>query len=212
MRGQLSKAPLFLMRRVGPVSPLYRPAARLYCSLRSGGSVGERIVFVGDSMFSGTRGMPEEALIPSIVSRSLGGRRYVNLGVGGETSTQIRDRFRHHGLQGLPMVIWVGRNNSRAAETILADIDAIIEMGQSDRYLVLSVIRGLYASELPGADGHRYLAEFAERMAAKYAGHFAKVGEGLTFADRVDDVHLSAAGNRVIAAELVAAIKSAGWN
>ena len=124
MRKGLSRVPLLAMRAM-PHDIVYRPAARLFSQIQSGGSVGEPIVFLGDSLTSGA-GVPFAAAYPALLSEALGGRRFVNLGVGGEVSGQIVRRYRATpSLHKHPVVIWAGRNNYVTVDRVMLDLDDI---------------------------------------------------------------------------------------
>jgi lysophospholipase L1-like esterase len=211
MRRALSKVPIYALRRFPSSSWVFRPALRTLGRIMAGGSQGEPILFLGDSLTSGA-GVDLADAFPAVASRLLGGRRFVNMGVGGETSAQIRARFlafEDHGRY--PAVIWAGRNNWSDPDTVLADIEAMAAGIDGGRFLVLSVIAGTYAEERPGTPGGERIEALNDRLAERYGAHFVEVGSLLDDADRWDQIHLNRAGQAKIARRVAEAIRAAGW-
>lgn len=66
-----------------------------------------------------------------------------NNGVGGETSTQIKDRFLANTADfDKTVIIWAGRNNYTDPITVKADIATMVANLTHTRYLVISVLNG----------------------------------------------------------------------
>jgi len=211
MRRALSKAPIFALRRSSPGSWVYRPAVWTLGRLLAGGSQGEPILFLGDSLTSGA-GLDLASAYPAVTSRLLGDRRFVNMGVGGETSAQIRARFlalNDH--RRCPAVIWAGRNNWSDPDGVMADIEAMAAGIERGRYLVLSVIAGTYAEERPGTPGRERMDGLNRRLAERYGERFVEVGSLLDDEDRFDRIHLTGGGQAKIARRVAEAIRAAGW-
>jgi hypothetical protein len=92
-------------------------------------------------------------------------------GVGGETSTQIKDRFlAATSLHGRNIVIWAGRNNYASPATVLADIAAMVAAIPHQRYLVLSIANS--TSELSGSAGHTDILALNASLASTYGAHY----------------------------------------
>ena len=210
MRQALSKLPLLAMKKL-PTTPAYGPALWAFGRIRSGGSVGEPIIFLGDSLTSGA-GLPFPAAYPALVSERLGHRRFVNLGVGGETSGDIRQRFLHMPEYfGHPTVIWAGRNNYGEPLQVLWDIQAMLEAAGTQRYLVLAVPAGDYPSEKPGAAGLQNILGLNALLEARLGERFVNPNGDIGAGDRLDSIHLNRQGHAKIADRVVAAIQAAGW-
>lgn len=211
MRQALSKLPLLAIKTLPASAPAYGPALKVYGRIRSAGSVGEPIVFLGDSLTSGA-GLPFETAYPALVSEALGNRRYVNLGVGGETSGEIRRRFlRMAGYHGRPIVVWAGRNNYADGEAVIEDIAAILAAAADPRFLVLAVPAGAYRGEQPGEAGWAQIKALNAALAARFGSRFidpnGKIGGG----QRLDQIHLNRVGHRLVADTVTDAISRAGW-
>src|ERR1051325_9724155 len=103
----------------------------------------DRIVCWGDSLTAGT-GASKGNEYPSQLSR-LTGRPVVNTGIGGETSTQIVDRFlgntKYH---NDTLIIWLGTNNSFAPDAIVADVQRAIAKLAHQRYLIAGPLNRPY--------------------------------------------------------------------
>lgn len=102
----------------------------------------------GDSLTAGT-GATSGLTFPYQLGL-LTGLSVDNQGVGGENSTQIKNRMlaataKHNNFT----VIWAGRNNFTAPATVKADIAAMVAAlaaaGNTDRYVVLSILNGNYS-------------------------------------------------------------------
>lgn len=209
MRKGLSRVPLLAMRATQH-DLIYRPAARLFSQIQSGGSIGEPIVFLGDSLTSGA-GLPFGAAYPALVSAALGDRRFINLGVGGEVSGQILRRYRATpSLHEHPVVVWAGRNNYVTVDRVVLDLDEIVGLAGHDRYLVLPIPTGTYPTEEPGEPGWRAITELNKRIHERYGRHVVELP---TFGrdDRWDEIHLSRSGHLKVANEVARKIEAAGW-
>lgn len=72
------------------------------------------------------------------------GYTVVNMGVGGETSTQIKTRWLADPLNyAKPVIIWAGRNNFTDGVTVKADIASIVASLTHTNYLVLGIVNGI---------------------------------------------------------------------
>jgi len=92
----------------------------------------------GDSLTAGTGGTPYPTTLDLI-----SGFNVTNKGVGGETSTQIKDRFlADPATQDRSVIIWAGRNNADAPQTTLDDVEIMVADLRHSRFLILSVLNG----------------------------------------------------------------------
>lgn len=102
------------------------------------------------------------------------------MGVGGETSTQIRTRMvADLSKSGTYTIIWAGRNNFTSPTTVKADIAAMVASLTTTKYVVLSVLNGDFASEYSGAADYTTLTTLNNDLATIYAGHYVDVRAGL---------------------------------
>jgi len=102
----------------------------------------------GDSLTDGAGGGGTN--YPSVLASTLSRSVYEG-GVGGETSTQVKDRVladvTH---RDWTCVFWMGRNNYAAPQTVVSDILACIDhlTPSAPRVLVLSVLNGDYSTTI----------------------------------------------------------------
>lgn len=177
----------------------------------------------GDSMTSAAQGYGNY-IITQMVTGS-----FSNGGVGGETSTQVKDRYlaASNTEKQKTLVIWVGRNNNTATAIILADVAAMVGahtaaralVGKLPEYIVLSVCNGNYATEYNTGVNYHYFTDIRDALSALYGARFLDIrqllvdaynpdlpqdvidhGRGITPTSlRTDDIHLNAAGNTKVA-------------
>ena len=174
----------------------------------------------GDSLTAGTGGTPYPTYFQAI-----SGTKTSNGGIGGETSTQIKVRMlAETNTHTQPTIIWAGRNNYAATSTVLADVAAMVSAlasaGNTDKYLVLSVLNGSYGGyEAPGGLGYQQITNLNAQLSATYGSRYAEVREYLVslynpadptdVADhaadrpptslRSDAIHLNSAGYSAVA-------------
>ena len=134
----------------------------------------------GDSLTAGSGGTPYPT-----VFQSISGIKTSNGGVGGETSSQIKVRMlAATNTHTQPTIIWAGRNNYSATSTVLADVasmvSALAAAGNTDKYLVLSVLNGSYGGyEAPGGVGYQQITNLNAQLSAAYGSRYAEVREYL---------------------------------
>lgn len=142
------------------------------------------------------------------------------MGVGGETSTQIRTRMIADVAKfGVYTIIWAGRNNFTDPTTVKADIAAMVASLTTTKYVVLSVTNGDFPIEYSGAADYTTMMTLNSDLATTYAGHYVDVRAALVAAYnpadaqdaidhghdvppnslRVDSIHLNTAGYTLIA-------------
>lgn len=198
----------------------------------------QNLFFMGDSLTVGT-GATGGLTYPYDVAASWSPRRwYYNGGVGGETSSQILDRYLalDSGYRGGTLLIWAGRNNYSNSAQVQADIAAMVAAHNladgNNRYLVLSIINGDYANEYIGQSGWTQIVDLNAALASTYGTRFVDVRGPLVEAGapsgaypdptayaenipasgvRSDQIHLNNAGYAIVAELATAKIISFGW-
>jgi len=151
-----------------------------------------------------------------------------NGGVDGETSTQIRTRQTAGSNTWFqPTIIWAGRNNYTATNTVLADVAAMVAnlatVGNTNRYLVLSVLNGDTASEWKGGTNYQTITNLNGMLASIYGSNYVDIrsylvsrydstlaGDVIDYGHdvpptslRYDGLHLNASGYTAVAAHLL---------
>lgn len=125
----------------------------------------------GDSFTEGSGGLGNTY---PLYLNGLSGKYVYNGGVGGETSTEIKDRFLADTLkQRWPVIIWAGRNNFADTAQISSDITAMINSLGHDRYLVLSVMTN--QTQIAGTADHTLITTYNNTLAAKYGDNYIDV-------------------------------------
>lgn len=182
----------------------------------------------GDSMTEG--GNVPEAYPPQLAQ--LLGRPVFNGGISRETSTQIlarllADTVHRHAVT----ILWMGRNNFADPATVEADIAAAVRALGTEPFVVLSICNGAYPDEVLGTPKYEAIRALNAELARQYPAHFLDVrlavveaydpaqpddvrdhAQGLTPTSlREDPLHLNAAGNHVVAAEVARFLVARGW-
>jgi lysophospholipase L1-like esterase len=180
----------------------------------AGGEIGDRLVFVGDSLTLGVGASEPTANMPARVSALFGGagRRFKVLGVQGAMAPTMRDAVLREKLQPADVVvIWLGRIGAANPETLPAirEITAHVPGG---RYLVLSVIRRVdYTYEQPGTRAYEAVTRLNADLASDFGDHFVVVGEDVGRADHSDEMNLNDHGYAKIAKTVFDALTARGW-
>jgi hypothetical protein len=120
---------------------------------------------------------------------------------------------------GAVVVLWCGRNNPGAG--VVSDVEAIVRQVERDAAEVL--VLGVHAAafEVSGSAGAAVVDEVNAALAARHGERFVDVqaallaavptGDGVAAAElRVDDVHLSARGDAVVAQAVGARLRAVG--
>jgi autotransporter passenger strand-loop-strand repeat protein len=181
----------------------------------------EEIVAWGDSLTAGNEaGVGNQ--YPTILAADFDGTRTVlNEGKGGQTSTQIAARLiAATTLQDDTEVIWAGGNNCTDPTQVMADIASMVAaLGSNTHYVILSLLNGSGPHETKGGSVYNDIIGINNDLAATYPGHYLDVRSILVsdynpaiptdvvdYNDdvvpsslRVDDGHLNAAGNTIVA-------------
>jgi lysophospholipase L1-like esterase len=163
------------------------------------------------------------AAYPRILTE-LSGMRVENGGVNGQTSSQIAARMLSAtNLHRCPTLLWVGRNNYDQPQTVIRDLESMVEAlnraGNFDRFLVLGVINSSYGGyENRDTAPHRSILELNRQLQQRYGDRFVPVREMLIDAYnpqepgdvmdhsndvpprslRSDELHLNEAGYRLL--------------
>jgi hypothetical protein len=164
---------------------------------------------------------------------NLSGVTTLNRGVGGNTSTQIADRFlAEPSLFNNFTVIWAGRNNYSDPQTVESDIARMVSSLTTPNYLILGVINGNYGGyESVGAvgAGYAFITGIDSYLATTYGNKFIDIRTTLVnsynplsaqdvsdFARdivpsslRSDAIHLNTAGYGIVANAVYTAYSAA---
>lgn len=172
----------------------------------------------GDSLTLGTGALAGQDFC-SVLGRLLH-RDSFNRGVGGETSTQIKNRLLSRASitfdRGLT-IIWGGRNNFWQTRTVISDIcEMVASLPPDAPYLILGAISGDYPEEL---EHHAMLDRIVElnlHLKEKYKNRFVDLQTLLGLANnpagiRSDQIHLTATGYAKVAVIVAQIIKENGW-
>ncbi|TIN80693.1 SGNH/GDSL hydrolase family protein [Mesorhizobium sp.] len=141
------------------------------------------------------------------------GRDVTGLGVGGQKSDQILERYRARQVPGGILAVWAGNNNFDDPERVEADVDAIAVLhGNPGKLLVLGLVNGDYPGRRIGEAGYQKIVDYNSRQAARFGEHFldiraaliARVGGNnpddiLPAKIRKDKIHLNMWGNWLVA-------------
>lgn len=189
----------------------------------------------GDSLTNGTGATSSDTKWMTLLARSYWNTRDAtwNSGVGGETSTQIKDRFLNStgGYRNATTLIWAGRNNYTDGATVQADIAAMVGYLTTDRFLVLSVMNGDYASEYKDGSGWVQITTLNANLRATYGSRFLDIRTPMVAAYnpslpqdvidfgrdipptslRYDQVHHNDAGQAFVFSIVGPALLARGW-
>lgn len=144
-----------------------------------------------------------------------------NGGIGGETSTQIRTRMvAATQLTSYNHVIWVGRNNYAAADTVMADIAAMVATIPHNRYVVMTVTNG--TAEPAGSDAYNAIVALNARILATYPNNSLDIRSLIVAASggtndqpnpswMSDAIHFTATGYAYIAQQVKAFMVTKNW-
>ena len=169
----------------------------------------------GDSLTAGTGGTSYRDLLAFQAGYSI-----YNGGVGGETSTEIKDRMlmdtaRHN----LPTVIWAGRNNNNSPAQVKSDIAEMVGALSHQNYVILSILNRGSGDEDQGSLDYNRITQLNTDLSAIYGSRFLDIRERLVSlydpnipqdvtdfnndvppsSLRHDSLHLNTEGNKVVA-------------
>jgi hypothetical protein len=104
----------------------------------------------------------------------LSGYTVANLGIGGQTSVQIKNRMiADTGKRTWPSIIWAGRNDSDKGEQVKASIAAMVAALPHKQYVIVSIYNS--ADENPGSYGYEHIKRLNADLAATYGSHFMNI-------------------------------------
>ncbi len=194
------------------------------------------IVCFGDSLTQGVRnrGRSPLATTTSYPSQleALQNRVVFNGGIGGQTSIQIRERAEPDNFMNAAVnIIWMGRNNYKDTDRVLADIESVANRVVGGRFAVLSILNGDYPPEHKDLDGYKIIMGLNDTLSKRYGDKYIDVrsqllaaanpndpGDMADIADdvpprslRSDQLHLNDAGDTVIAKTVSEFLKKKGW-
>jgi autotransporter passenger strand-loop-strand repeat protein len=184
----------------------------------------EEIAAWGDSLTAGNAAGPGNQY-PSLLAKDFnGGRTVLNEGEGGDTSTQVADRLiAATSLRKDTVIIWAGLNNVTDPTQVMADTASMISaLGSNSHYVIMSLINPDGPNDLPGGSVSNDINNINSQLAATYPGHYLDVlsilindynpssptdvvdhNNGVVPTSlRIDDGHLNAAGNAIVAEAL----------
>ena len=170
----------------------------------------------GDSLTQGVGGFTYVNELAVLLNNS----QFYNGGVGGETSTQIKDRvvnpanavFCNFGIN----IIWAGYNNRWYPATILADIALMVAAFPHGRFLILSCLHA--QTEDSSTATYAYVKGLNEDLKRQYGSRYVDVlgplhagGDTIPAQYMYSDPHLNAVGHAIVASEVAKAIRRNGW-
>jgi len=125
----------------------------------------------GDSMTAGQGGTPYPTQLATLT-----GLTVFNGGVGGESSTGIRNRMiADTGKHGWPTIIWAGRNNFSDSTTIKADIAIMVAALGHTNYLIISVCNAASAGEEKGGVEYLQITSLNNALKRVYGGRYLDI-------------------------------------
>jgi lysophospholipase L1-like esterase len=176
------------------------------------------IVAWGDSLTGG---------YPEIAAELVTGRDIVGHGFGGESSTKVKARFLEDTeTRNRVHWIWVGRNNYREVDKVLADIAEMVASLPHNRYLVGGVLNGDWENEWKDGADYAVLQRLNNRLRAIYEERFVDLHAALMAvgaaaddiehdvppaAVRQDQIHLNEVGQRAVADAWIAKTEELGF-
>ena len=191
---------------------------------RLNGTSYEEIAAWGDSLTAGNSAGPGNQY-PALLAKDFNDDRTVlNEGEGGDTSTQVADRLiAAASLLDDTVIIWAGLNNVTDPTQVMADTARMVSaLGSNTHYVIMSLINPDGPNDLPGRPVSNDVNNINSQLAATYPGHYLDVlsilindynpasptdvvdhNNGVVPTSlRIDDGHLNAAGNAIVAEAL----------
>ena len=184
-------------------------------STRSGKDIG--IQAWGDSLTEATAGgNPFYARWPTLLGAMFKpGLAVQNMGVGGETPTQIALRQVNYIKTNTQInILWPGRNGIVYVpqDPILVPLAQMVSHVGDDRFIVLSIINRADGTEAVGSDAYNAIIAMNSQIQTLYPNNYISVIELLQSNSlRTDGLHLNAAANQIIATQIYNFIKTKNW-
>ena len=126
----------------------------------------DSIAWWGNSLTNGSGGGGVNS--PNELSR-ISGNYVFNGGVGGETSTEIKNRMIADPSKfDWPTIIWAGTNGADIGFDVEDDIAEMVDSLNHDNYIILATPNGDYASKYKGTVGYNELISRNNRLKAVY--------------------------------------------
>ena len=161
----------------------------------------------GDSLTAGAGGTPYTTVLNTISNFTI-----TNKGAGGETSTQIKNRFiAETSAYSKSVILWVGRNNLLDPTTVKADIATMVNALGHTRYLIVSILNG--ADEPKNSGVYNSILQLNNDLKSIYGVKFVDVRSYLVnlypntqdvidISLRSDALHLNSLGYQRVAEHL----------
>ncbi|MCK4870761.1 MAG: hypothetical protein KAS93_06600 [Gammaproteobacteria bacterium] len=106
-----------------------------------------------------------------------------NNGVGGETSTEIKDRFIVNSDQDNRLIlIWAGRNNFSSPTTVKADIATMVAAIPHNDYVIVSILNSDTALEYSGEANYDIIVQLNNDLESLYPNNYIDVRSPLVSA------------------------------
>lgn len=178
----------------------------------------------GDSLTDGTGASGPSGIYPEVLRMSRWPASGVyEGGVGGETSTQIKDRMVADTIRrDWTTVIWAGRNNFANGATVLADIETMVNSLSHKRFVILSIVNKADGTENTGSTAHTQITALNAALAAKYPANYidirsqivaasAGTGDAPNASWTADGLHLNNTGYTYVAGKVSDFLRTSGW-
>jgi len=158
----------------------------------------------GDSLTEASGSTPYTTFLSDITKFTV-----ANRGIGGESSTQVKNRFiAETTAYSKSVIIWAGRNNLFDKATVIADIATMIATLEHTRYLVVSILNG--ADEPFGDTVYNAIIDLNDDLRDIYGDKFVDVRSHLVslfpntqdvidISLRSDNLHLNSLGYQRVA-------------
>lgn len=186
------------------IKALLRGAELAAAVLQHGRRTHRRIFAAGDSLTAA--GYPHRLSL-------LLGVSVANLGVGGETSSQIVRRALQiaPGSEADVLVLWAGNNNYFEPQTVFEDI-MLMRRSWAGPTVVIGLVNGDFDDRRRGQPGYKQIIELNHRLATTFGPSFLDIRKVLNDAGdhnaetdvipaslRTDQVHLTKTGDQIVA-------------
>lgn len=157
------------------------------------------IIGWGDSLTEGSGGIPYPTALQNMTYFTV-----INKGIGGQTSTQVKNSFIADTADyNKSVIIWAGRNNLLSPATVKADIATMVAALGHTRYLIASILNG--ADEPSGSSIYNSIISLNNDLKSIYGNNYVDIRSYLVslypnpqdiinVALRSDNLHLNTLG------------------
>jgi lysophospholipase L1-like esterase len=180
----------------------------------------------GDSLTQGAGGKA----FASFLQENYKDRHVFNYGMGGQTSSQIKNRFMAGQDKWADVtIIWAGRNNFGKPAQVLGDIADMVSKLRTRRFLILGVLN--MNVEIKGTSADRIISRLNSDLAAAYPSNFIDMRSALVAAYdpkspqdvadhandvppsslRSDKIHLNSAGYEFVSKKITDFFNQNNW-